>query len=350
MTAVIDPANGGAVVVVAGGALVVAPGGAVLVDVEASPWLLRTGTSSCRASWGEPPQAAPTSGSAARPTAATMRTRTTCHSTGDRTAHRIAGMSGVVLLVVMLGGCGTTALAAHGAAKGMAQSHPRNAPTTTAPTAAVPPAPSTTVPTAAATTTVAPPSDVAGQRVVVDATSADATTAELTAYQRTSAGWRAVLGPWTAHVGYNGFAAPGAKREGDGRTPSGTFSFGFAFGVDPDPGVHLAYRPVTGPNIVWDDDPGSPHYNEWVDSNTANPGANPEPMDNTPAYDYGVVIDYNTAPVVPGAGSAIFLHVSTGGSTAGCVSLPMDELLAVLRWLDPAQGPTIVMGVGASTG
>ena len=35
----------------------------------------------------------------------------------------------------------------------------------------------------------------------------------------------------------NGMAPPGAKREGDGRTPSGTFGFGFFFGVDPDPGA-----------------------------------------------------------------------------------------------------------------
>jgi len=184
---------------------------------------------------------------------------------------------------------------------------------------------------------------------VVSATGYGATTATLTAYQRTTAGWRVAFGPWTADVGYNGFAPSGQKREGDGRTPSGTYSFGFAFGVRPDPGVHLAYRPVTGPNIVWDDDPSSPDYNQWVDTDTANPGANPEPMDNSPAYDYGAVIDYNTAPVVPGAGSAIFFHVSTGGATAGCVSLPRAELLAVLLWLDPGQQPSITMGVGAAT-
>jgi L,D-peptidoglycan transpeptidase YkuD (ErfK/YbiS/YcfS/YnhG family) len=194
---------------------------------------------------------------------------------------------------------------------------------------------------------VAAPSDVAGQRVVVSASSAGDTTATLTAYQRTSAGWRVALGPWPARVGYGGFAPPGAKREGDGRTPTGTYGFGFAFGIDADPGVRLAYRAVTGRNIVWDDDPSSPRYNQWVDTDSADPGANPEPMDNAPAYDYGVVIDYNTDPVVTGAGSAIFLHVSTGGATAGCVSLPVDELLAVLRWLDPAQQPAVVMGVGA---
>src|SRR5262249_1635032 len=52
----------------------------------------------------------------------------------------------------------------------------------------------------------------------------------------------------------------------------------------------------------------------------------------------------------PGLGSAIFLHVSTGGSTAGCVSLPSTDLVALLRWLDPAQQPRIVMGTPSDVG
>ena len=59
-------------------------------------------------------------------------------------------------------------------------------------------------------------------------------------------------------------------------------------------------------------------------------------------------IAYNTNPVVPGKGSAIFLHVSTGGGTAGCVSLAESNLLEVLRWLDPAAHPVIVMGPSAT--
>jgi L,D-peptidoglycan transpeptidase YkuD (ErfK/YbiS/YcfS/YnhG family) len=175
------------------------------------------------------------------------------------------------------------------------------------------------------------------------------TVATLTAYQRTAAGWQQVFGPWAANVGYGGFSLPGQKREGDGRTPSGAFGFGFFFGVEPDPGVKFPFRQVTGSNIVWDDDPSSPLYNQWVDAASANPGAAPESMDNVPAYDYGALIDYNTSPTVPGAGSAIFLHVSTGGPTAGCVALPVSELLEVLRWLDPAAQPRIVMGTGAAS-
>jgi L,D-peptidoglycan transpeptidase YkuD (ErfK/YbiS/YcfS/YnhG family) len=62
-----------------------------------------------------------------------------------------------------------------------------------------------------------------------------------------------------------------------------------------------------------------------VDDRHADPGAGPEPMDVS-AYDYGAVIAYNTART-PGRGSAIFLHINIGTPTAGCVTLPVGELL-----------------------
>lgn len=171
-----------------------------------------------------------------------------------------------------------------------------------------------------------------------------ATTATLTAYQRAGAGWRSTFGPWAAHVGTRGVAPPGEKREGDGRTPSGVYGFDFLFGVAADPGVKFAYRRVTSRSIVWDDDPASPRYNTWVDLDAQPAGREPEPMYVSPAYDHGAVIDYNPERT-PGLGSAIFLHVSNGGPTAGCVSLPAGQVVDVLRWLDPAQSPRTVIGV-----
>ncbi len=150
-----------------------------------------------------------------------------------------------------------------------------------------------------------------------------------------------VLGPWTARVGYHGIAAPGVKREGDGRTPSGTYGFSFFFGVDASPGVAYPYRRAYRYDY-WDDDPASPRYNEWVDARTASPGRAPEPMHDVPAYDYAAVISYNTARR-PGRGSAIFLHAGTGSATVGCVSLPQPELLKVLRWLRPSEHPAITI-------
>ena len=179
----------------------------------------------------------------------------------------------------------------------------------------------------------------ASQLIMVTASSHTATYATLRAYQVTGTKRVLVFGPWTARAGYNGIAAPGRKREGDGRTPSGTYGFSFFFGVDPSPGVAFPYRRAYTDDY-WDDDPASPRYNEWVDAKTTSPGRRPEPMHNAPAYDYAAVIAYNTART-PGLGSAIFLHVATGTATAGCVSLPQGELVKVLRWLRPADNPRI---------
>lgn len=177
------------------------------------------------------------------------------------------------------------------------------------------------------------------QLITVRAASRTTTYATLRAYRRSHGRWVRVFGPWTARVGYNGIARPGRKREGDGKTPSGSYGFSFFFGVDRNPRVAFPYRHAYAYDY-WDDDPASPRYNEWVNARRASPGANPEPMHNTPAYDYAAVIAYNTARV-PGRGSAIFLHVGTGTDTAGCVSLPKRRLLKILRWLRPADNPRI---------
>ncbi len=245
-----------------------------------------------------------------------------------------AGAAGLAAAVLGICGCagagGSSAPVAHG--------HPGSASST---------AQGTSHATAAAAPSARPAAASAVRRaddqlVTVVAPSYGATQAELTAYQWAGGRWRRVFGPWAAWIGRNGMAPPGAKREGDGRTPSGTFGFQFFFGVDPNPGVRFPYRPIYGYD-VWDDDPASPLYNEWVDDRYADPGADPEPMYVT-AYDYGAVIGYNTART-PGLGSAIFLHVNIGTPTAGCVTLPVGELLEILRWLNPAESPRIAMGV-----
>jgi L,D-peptidoglycan transpeptidase YkuD (ErfK/YbiS/YcfS/YnhG family) len=283
----------------------------------------------------------------------------------------------LLALVVVIGGCGgswrrsTATTAARStttrppvtsttATKATVLPPPTTARATTTSTLPPPTAPpATPAPTTPTTTPATSPSTGApllvtrlsgvgnaGQVIAVSASGYGATTATFTAYQRTLTGWQQVFGPWLAHIGRNGFAPPGAKREGDGRTPSGSYGFSFFFGVNADPGVRFPYRSIPGPWIVWDDDPASANYNEWIDNRASSAGAAPEPMDVS-AYAYGAVIDYN-AQRAPGLGSAIFMHVSNGGSTAGCVSLPVPELLSVLRWLDPGRSPRIIMGTSSS--
>jgi len=245
---------------------------------------------------------------------------------------------------------------------------PRTTTTSVAPTTttAAPPTTTTTPAPQETTTTGAPPTtttspllvnrligvDGARQVVAVIANGYGDTTATLTAYQEGPTGWTEVIPPEVAEIGEAGFAPPDEKQEGDLRTPSGSYPFGFMFGLDGDPGVKFAFRAISSSD-VWDDDPSSPNYNEWIDeavSGVAAAGADPEPMDDPPYYDYGAVIDYNMDPVshVVPDGSAIFFHYSTV-PTVGCVALPsVSELLTVLRWLDPADSPRIIMGTASA--
>ena len=182
----------------------------------------------------------------------------------------------------------------------------------------------------------------AGQVITVTNDDWSSTYAALQLWQRRADGsWASAGGPWTARIGRNGFGSP--KREGDGRSPVGSFGFGAGFGVQGDPGYRFGWRQVD-PSDVWVDDPASRFYNTAQRLPASGRWSSAEAMYQPSPYAYAALITYNVSPVTPYAGSAIFLHVGTGGATAGCVSLPAGQLLTALRWLDPGQSPRIVMG------
>jgi L,D-peptidoglycan transpeptidase YkuD (ErfK/YbiS/YcfS/YnhG family) len=156
-----------------------------------------------------------------------------------------------------------------------------------------------------------------------------------------------VAGPWPADVGRSGLSA--GKVEGDGSTPIGTFSIGpTIYGIASNPGVAYSYHRVVCGDW-WDEAPASPEYNHFVHvpCGTAPPfGGDSEALWKIePQYDYFAVISYNSSPVIPGRGSAIFLHVSGSGSTAGCVSIATSQLLRTLRWLRPSEHPEIAIRI-----
>lgn len=157
--------------------------------------------------------------------------------------------------------------------------------------------------------------------------------------------WSEELPPMPALIGRNGLAEPGEKKEGDGKTPSGEFGIVTAFGRDAEPpqDVGFPYRQATE-NDFWIDDPDSPDYNRWVTGER--PGVSHENLrlaDEIPVYDLALTLDFNTEPVVPGAGSAIFLHIwfDERTPTSGCVALSRENVLEILRWLDAEKKPRI---------
>jgi len=142
------------------------------------------------------------------------------------------------------------------------------------------------------------------------------------------------------------------KREGDGRSPAGVFRLGPAFGKGrPPAGGSWPWERV-GPRDCWVDDPASPAYNQrarWPPPPARPPWSSAEVLARQDGlYEPALVVCHNDAPVVPGAGSAIFLHVSAGPTTPtdGCTALPRRDLLTLLGWLDPRASPVLVQTVG----
>jgi L,D-peptidoglycan transpeptidase YkuD (ErfK/YbiS/YcfS/YnhG family) len=115
----------------------------------------------------------------------------------------------------------------------------------------------------------------------------------------------------------------GAKREGDGATPRGRFRL-LAAMYRPDRLPRpLTYLPLSAirPDSGWCDDPTDRAYNQPVRLPYA---ANHEELWRADhLYDVVIVLDYNIRPAIPGAGSAIFLHLATPdyAPTAGCVAV-----------------------------
>ena len=193
------------------------------------------------------------------------------------------------------------------------------------------------------------PTGSAREVVTVTAASTADTTAVLRTWTETASGWTQVGPDVAAHLGTDGMSP--TPSETQTATPMGSFTLTQAFGHDADPGTRLPYH-LTTPADWWISQPGR-LYNTMQECTSACPFIQGDPNEHlyyeTPYYDYAVVIDYNTAdagPIRQGAGSAFFLHVSVGAPTSGCVSIAADQLVRILRWLDPAQHPRILIGVG----
>jgi L,D-peptidoglycan transpeptidase YkuD (ErfK/YbiS/YcfS/YnhG family) len=183
----------------------------------------------------------------------------------------------------------------------------------------------------------------AKQVVVVRRDGVEPFAARLSGYELGEGGWRQAFRTVPAVIGRNGFAAPGEKREGDGKTPSGIYRLiqGFAY-----PGQVDTFMPmkVSTADSYWVDDPESPDYNRWVYGKPKARSYERMRRDDD-LYKVGLVIEYNTDPVVKGHGSAIFLHVWHGphSPTAGCVALAEADLRGALSWLVPDKAPVIAL-------
>ena len=170
-------------------------------------------------------------------------------------------------------------------------------------------------------------------------------------WRRAGDSWRRAGAPIPVVVGRGGV---GPKKEGDGRSPQGIFPLGPAFGYAQEPpgSVGFPYRAMAAASVCVDDT-ASAFYNLVLDADTlsgAKDWDSAEDMRRDLAhgdglYRLGVEVQSN-ASRVPGAGSCIFLHLwrGPGSPTAGCTAMAEDDLLEILRWLDPGADPLLIQG------
>lgn len=138
------------------------------------------------------------------------------------------------------------------------------------------------------------------------------------------------------------------KHEGDDKSPAGIFNLSYAFGYLPKDSLSwlkYPYQQVTT-KIECVDDTTSIFYNTLVNTENINKTwISSEIMQSEGIhYKYGIFVDHNSNPQIPGCGSCIFIHIwsSFGKPTAGCTSLSEEQILKLLHWLDVKKKPMLI--------
>ena len=162
------------------------------------------------------------------------------------------------------------------------------------------------------------------------------TTAWISMHEKDDSGnWKMIM----TTPGFIGKEGLGKTKEGDGKTPTGEFTFNKAFGIEKDPGCAIPYICVDD-NMYWSgDDREGMCYNRLVDINDY-PGINTDISEHIIDYEYEyrycLNISYNEEGEA-GAGSAIFLHCfgNRRPYTGGCIAIPEEQMNYVMRHVNP---------------
>ncbi|MDI5962620.1 hypothetical protein POF50_007810 [Streptomyces sp. SL13] len=171
----------------------------------------------------------------------------------------------------------------------------------------------------------------ARQALVVAGDSSHSDVAVATLWTRDARGHWHPGAAWPAHNALRGWDTD--HQEGDLHSPIGVYTLSAAGGLYANPGSRMPYDHSTAFRAV-------------------GTGFEGEPL--TDAFDYVVAIDYNRvpgsspldprAPLGPRRGQGIWVHVDHGGPTHGCVTLSKPHMVELLKALNPAAHPVIVMG------
>lgn len=165
--------------------------------------------------------------------------------------------------------------------------------------------------------------------------------------------WKNVTGDNQARIGLKGFKVGDARSEGDGTTPAGMYRLTSTFGSAEEGGTNLPYTQVKRGHC-WISDTKDPGYNTWTTRSPCGVGNVDlyERAVKEKIYAKTIVVDFNTAPIVNGRGSAIFVyrHEYVNGergqarATKAGITLSNNDLSDVFRRLNEDFQPVIILG------
>jgi len=160
------------------------------------------------------------------------------------------------------------------------------------------------------------------------------TTAYVSMHEKDADGkWQTIM----TTPGYIGKKGLEKTKEGDAKTPCGTFHFNYAFGIADDPGcTGFGYQKVTEDDY-WSGDPNY-KYNQMINIKDYPELAMDDSehiIDYTNQYQYCLNVSYNEEGT-PGLGSAIFLHCLGPYKpyTGGCIAIPKACMETVMKNVD----------------
>ncbi len=137
-------------------------------------------------------------------------------------------------------------------------------------------------------------------------------------------------------IGKNGIIDGKAKREGDGKSPAGSWPVREVFYRKDRitlPKLSVTHREITKQD-GWCDDPLSDDYNRHV--KLPFDFSHEEMWREDPLYDIVIVLGHNDQPVVKDLGSAIFFHLAHDDyrGTEGCIAVSCSDMLRILQDLN----------------
>lgn len=143
-------------------------------------------------------------------------------------------------------------------------------------------------------------------------------------------------------IGRGGSVPQEHGREGDEKTPLGTYSLRFGlYRADrlPAPKSRLTLRPLR-PDDGWCDEANDPAYNRFV--RLPYPASHEKLWREDGAYDVILVMNHNDSPPQKdekgtGKGSAVFIHIAQPDDrqTLGCIALTPGVMVRLLRAAHP---------------